>query len=58
MNTDDRIHRIRQVEKAMGKLRKKGWRIESVRHEDEEDEPFRSTIRVSVEGESGHTGVL
>jgi len=53
MRTADRVRRIREAERAVGKLVEKGWRLECIEYQDEADEPFRATVHIAVNGESG-----
>lgn len=58
MNTNERIRRIREVERATERLTKKGWRVEAIQHTDEPGEPFRTTINLATEGDSELGGTL
>ena len=58
MRSKERIFRIREIERTVAKLQKKGWRMEAVKHTDEEDEPFRTSIHMSCLPKSNHKGIL
>ena len=52
MRAKERLKRIRQIERTVAKLQEKGWRMEMVDHTDEDDEPFRTVIRMSCRPKS------
>ena len=52
LNTKDRHQAIREVEGSMERLVVKGWRIESITHRDEADEPFRTQIHMAKDSPS------
>ncbi len=59
MKASERLARIREVERVVASLHKKGWRMEAVEHIDEEDEPFRTVVRLSCGPKSQNkSGVL
>lgn len=58
MNTNERVKRIREVERVAGKLQAKGWRVERITHQDEDGEAFKTEVVVSVEMDSELGGVL
>ena len=47
MHSKERLGRMREIERHVSKLQKKGWRVEAVEHLDMEGEPFRTVIRMS-----------
>ena len=58
MRSNERIQRIREIEKTVAKLHEKGWRMEAVEHTDEEGEPFRTVLRMSCRPKSTERNVL
>ena len=52
MRANERLARIREIECTVAKLQEKGWRMEAVEHLDEEDQPFRTVIRMSCSPKS------
>ncbi len=58
MKASERLTRIRQIERTVARLQKKGWRMEAVEHTDQEDEPFRTVVRMSCTPKSQDKSVL
>lgn len=58
MNQQERLARIRQVERKVAKLVAKGWRMERIDHTDEDGEPFRTTIQVCCDGTDEKAGTI
>ena len=58
MRAKERMARIREIERTVAKLHTKGWRMESVEHTDEEDQPFRTVIRMSCRPKSHDKSIL
>ena len=52
MHSKGRRSRIREIERTVAKLQKKGWRMEAVEHLDEDGEPFRTVVRMSCKPRS------
>ncbi len=52
MRANERLRRIREIERTIAKLQEKGWRMEAVEHTDQEDEPFRTVVRMSCRPKS------
>ena len=52
MKAIERIARIEEIERTVAKLQSKGWRMEAVEHTDEEDQPFRTVLRMSCRPKS------
>ncbi len=47
MKASERLSRIREIERTVANLQKKGWCMDAVEHTDEEGEPFRTVVRMS-----------
>lgn len=56
MNTNDRIRRVREVEKLVDKLVDKGWTKECVTFQDEADAPYKAEIHMYYEPPSALGG--
>ena len=58
MDTTERFKRMREVEKQVGILVKKGWNVKRILYDDEANCPMHATITLTVDGESKVDGVL
>lgn len=58
MKAIERQNRIRQIERVVATLQKKGWYMEQIQHTDAEDEPFRSSIHLSCTPESTDKSII
>jgi len=58
VNSKDRFKRMREVESFVSKLVRKGWHVDAVVHTDEDREPFKTEIHLSVESKSAVEGKL
>ena len=58
MRASERLDRIREIERTVAKLQKKGWRMEAIEHVDAEDEPFRTVVHMSCRPKSQDKSIL
>lgn len=58
MNTNERVRRIREVEKSVERLVDKGWNRECVTFQDESGEPFIAEIRLTIGGHPPEDSVI
>jgi len=50
LNSKDRQHSIREVERHVEKLVRSGWRLEKLEHVDEPGQPFRTVVSIAKDG--------
>ena len=57
MDTVERFKRMREVERQVGRLVAKGWRVQRVVYDDEENQPLYATIVLTAE-DMDHEGAI
>lgn len=58
MKASERLKRIRQIERTVAKLQKKGWCMESVEHTDDAGQPFRTVVRMTCRPKSRERNLM